>query len=376
MTEPRGSGTAPLAGVRVLELAGTLPGPYCGHLLRLLGATVIKLEPPSGDPLRTMMPAMFEAFNRGKRSVVVDLKRPDAPDIVAGMIPGVDVVIEGFRPGVADRLGVGAARLRALRPDLIYCSLSGFGQTGLRSDRPGHDATYAAIAGVLLPVARGKGVPRMSPVPLGDLAAGLMAAFLVVTALLERVRRGDGRAFDLAIADVLLSWGVARGAEALQGSIPEAASQEPPTHDVFETLDGRYVALGAIEDKFWVRLCKAIGRDDWLSREELASNSGRAEADWLRSELRAEFLQRDAQTWVTLGEVNGVPIEHVRRLDEALSDEAFRERSFVRDVDGVIAVGLPVVAEPPLAVDPLTAAPALGADTRLVLEELGLEDPS
>ena len=137
MTEPRGSGAAPLAGVRVLELAGTLPGPYCGHLLRLLGATVIKLEPPSGDPLRTMMPAMFEAFNRGKKSIVVDLKRPDAPDIVAGMIRGIDIVLEGFRPGVADRLGVGATRLRAIKPDLIYCSLSGFGQSGLRSDRPG-----------------------------------------------------------------------------------------------------------------------------------------------------------------------------------------------------------------------------------------------
>jgi len=363
----------PLKGVVVLEFAWTLPGPYCGQVLATFGADVVKVEPPGrGDSLRSLMPAMFEVYNRGKRSVSVDLKNPRSADAVRTLVESSDVLLEGFRPGVADRLGIGAKAVHAINPAIVYCSISGFGQTGPLAKAPGHDGTYAALSGALGAPARSAPEPRLSALPVGDLAAGAVAAMTILAALAGDPAKRRGIALDIGICDVLSSWTAAKAAEYLvTGQLPEVSEQQPPTQEVYRCRDGEFIALGAMEDPFWQSLCAVLRRTDWLGRADLVTNVGRARAGAeLRAELAAAFAADDASSWEARLAAADVPAQRVLSVPDALATEHAAARGMVRPRGAGREIAFPAVVtgfEPPVLAD----APVLGADSVTVLLERG-----
>ncbi|MGH2783831.1 MAG: CaiB/BaiF CoA transferase family protein [Actinomycetota bacterium] len=253
-----GNPEGPLAGALVVDLTVTLPGPYAASLLQRLGARVVKFEPRSGDVTR-MFPHAHEALNRGKESVAADLKDPGDLALVRAACARAAVVIEGWRPGVAARLGVGYDELSAINPGLVYCSISGYGSNGALRDRAGHDLNYVAASG-MAGLLFGNRVPHPLGVPLADLGGGTFAALRILGALLERASTGKGAFLDVSLHGAVREW-----VEAIGG----ASNLEPlelldglPHYGVFETADGHKLTLGTVhEDHFWKALCGALGLD-------------------------------------------------------------------------------------------------------------------
>jgi crotonobetainyl-CoA:carnitine CoA-transferase CaiB-like acyl-CoA transferase len=263
-----------LAGVRVLDLSIWRPGPYATSLLVSLGADVLKVEPPGGDPMRHYV-GLFEVINAGKRSVELDLK--DDQDRARGLelATAADVVVEGFRPGVMSRLGLDYDVVRQLNPGVVYCSISGYGQTGPRAPLPGHDVNYQAWAGALSPEG---GPAHMPPLPIADLASGLTGAFGICAALFGRRATAEGTHLDVSMTDVMATWTGPSGSDASPSGARETgetgepgatgepdkteesgASQPVPGYGLFTTADGGQVALGVVnEDHFWSRLCESL----------------------------------------------------------------------------------------------------------------------
>ncbi|XRQ05654.1 CaiB/BaiF CoA transferase family protein [Actinomadura welshii] len=245
---------APLDGLRVLDLTMWRPGPYATQLLAQLGADVIKVEPPGGEPMR-MFRSHFDVLNRHKRSVALDLKSDEGLARCRELAAGAEVFVEGFRPGVADRLGVGHGALRELNPGLVYCSISGYGAEGPLSDVPGHDVNYRAYAAALPP---GAVSPEADELPVADMAAATMAAFAITAACLKARATGAGDRIDLGMADVLAHW---------VGTVPEATQRSGagpvPGYGVYPTKDGRKITLGVVsEDRLWDATCRALGIDE------------------------------------------------------------------------------------------------------------------
>ena len=303
-----------LEGVRVLDLSIWRPGPYCTQLLAELGADVVKVEPPGGDPMR-VFPDLFADLNAGKRSAVVDLKSEDGRAAVLDLARGARVAVEGFRPGVAARLGVGADDLRAVNPTIVYCSISGYGQDGPLAQVPGHDVNYQSWSGVLDP-------PHLPKPPIADLAGGAYAALAVCAALV----RGEGEVVDVSMTDVLASW---------TGAVPpvtlpdgEPLGGRVAGYGLYEVADG-WVSLGVLsEDHLWAALAGALGLDDvaglgFVERanvaDELDARLAAALADRRRDEVVDELAAAD------------VPVAPV--LDQAgvLAAEPFRQRGLVVD---------------------------------------------
>lgn len=250
---------AHLTGLRVLDLSIWRPGPYATSLLVSLGADVLKVEPPGGDPMRQYA-GLFESINSGKRSVELDLKDRDDRERAMALAMEADVFVEGFRPGVMARLGLDAATVRGANPALVYCSISGYGQDDPRAQLPGHDVNYQAWAGALTPEGGGA---RISPLPIADLAGGMAAAFGICAAVLGRHATGHGTYLDVSMTDVLATWtgriGSADGDNA--GGAP--GSGPVPGYGIFDTADGGQVALGVIsEQHFWSNLCAELGLRD------------------------------------------------------------------------------------------------------------------
>src|SRR3954465_6453220 len=252
-------GEGPLAGVRVLDFTIRRPGPYARRLLAERGADVLKVEPPGGDPMR-VYGGLFASLSADKRSVVLDLKDDGGRSRALELAADADVVIEGYRPGVADRLGIGYEAIRAVNPSVIYCSVSGLGQDGPLAQASGHDINYLAWAGALSPEG---GPPREPAVPVADLSGGMAAAFAVCAAVVRKLKTGGGERIDVAMADVLATW---TGAVAPQAEGTDEDARGVPGYGTFATADGRYVVLGVLtEDHFWRPLCAVL---------ELADNIG------------------------------------------------------------------------------------------------------
>ena len=240
-----------LAGLRVLDLTIWRPGPYATQLLAEQGADVLKVEPPGGDPMRSM-PDLFDILGAHKRSIVLDLKSEAGRDRCLELAAECDVFVESYRPGVADRLGVGYDAVSARNPAVVYCSISGFGATGPLAQVAGHDVNYLAAAGVLTPEG---GTPRQPTIPIGDLGGGIAGAFGIVTAVLGARATGKGERVDVALTDVLSSWVGPVGKVRMVGVEKPLAGL--PGYGVFPTADGGHVALGIMnEDHFWAGLCR------------------------------------------------------------------------------------------------------------------------
>ncbi|TNC23775.1 CaiB/BaiF CoA transferase family protein [Amycolatopsis alkalitolerans] len=360
----------PLDGLRVLSLAHQYPGPYATLILADLGADVVLVERPgAGDPARAF-PGFHGALARGKRSVALDLKTDQGRDLLRALARRSDVVLDGFRPGILDRLGVGARELTEVRPDLVYVSVTGYGQGGPNETRPGHDLTYQAEAGMLyehLPPASPPAPPSLA---LGDLASGLLTVQAVLLGLLRRERQGCGGWLDVSMFDALVSLLTAHIGPVLNKDGPPGFPYEPG-YGVFATRDGRYLALGvAHEDHFWRALCAATGLTGELN---LNARQRFDRHERLSAALADRIATRTCAEWEEIFTAADVPFGRVRGLGELPDVPHVRARKLISRLPGD---GRWYVRQP-LGVDgrwpgPRSGVPGLGAHTVEVLAETGV----
>jgi alpha-methylacyl-CoA racemase len=347
----------PLAGVRILDLTRLLPGPFCTMLLGDLGADVIKVEEPTGDPARQY--PLFELVNRNKRSITLDLKHAEDRDVLLRLVETADAVVESFRPGVMNRLGVGYAVLKERNRRIVYASLSGFGQSGPYRDRPGHDLNYLALAGVLgYNVVPGSAEPAMPAVQVADLGAGSLAALAIVAALFSARQSQQGQMVDVSLFASAVAW-----LPTLLASGVKSRPGEPmlsggfAQYGVYATADGRHVTLGALEPKFLSNFLDAVGRPDLLAFAR--------DRDRLRSELEHLFAGRTLAEWVALLDNVDTCFAPVNTLEEAIADPHVR----ALDLLGEAHVAPPfVLSETPAAIR--RPSPALGEHNAEVRAEL------
>ncbi|MCY4028332.1 MAG: CoA transferase [Acidobacteria bacterium] len=389
-TDRSATAAGPLDGVTVLDLTRVLSGPYCTMMLADMGARVLKVEQPGkGDDTRAWGPpfqegesAYFLSINRNKESVTLNLKHPDGRRVLDALIARADVLVENFRPGTLDRMGLGYREVSARRPDLVYCSISGFGQTGPRRSEPGYDAVLQGEGGLMSITGSDDGPGYRLGVAIADIASGMFAAYGVAVALLARHRTGRGQLVDVAMLDAvaaLLTYQA--GIYFATGTAPPRLGNRHPTITPYETLeaaDGDLV-VAAGNDQLWRTFCGVIGLDALADDPRFRTNRDRVAA---RAELHALLVKRlrtrPAAEWLAELKAAGVPCGAVRDLAEVYSDPQIIERAMVvasqHPVAGAIRqLGVPVkLGETPGAVR--TPPPVLGQHTRDVLAELGFAD--
>jgi alpha-methylacyl-CoA racemase len=372
-----------LDGIRVLDLSRLLPGPFLTMILADLGADVVKVEDPKvGDYIRAFPPqkagmgGRYLAVNRGKRSIALDLKDPRARDAFLAMAKKADVVVESFRPGVMDKLGLGWSALSAVNPRLVMCSISGYGQTGPYVHRAGHDLNYIGLAGVLAMGAEKRGAaPAMPGIQIADFAGGgLWGATAVLAALFGRERSGKGQHLDISMTEGAMALLAAelgnldcgarptRGTEALNGAMA--------CYGVYRCADDRFVSVGALEPKFWIAFNQAIGRKPDVS--ELVAPP--AKQDAIREEIQAILITKTRDEWVTALAAHDCLLEPVLELEELPSHPLHQAREMFVTVDGGPAGPLRHVRTPLGPPARPTPPPALGADGKSVLSEYGFSD--
>jgi alpha-methylacyl-CoA racemase len=367
-------GDLPLQGVRVLDLTRHLPGPYATLLLADLGAQVDKLEDPGGDPTRCLpfgapdQATYFAGLNRGKRSLVLNLKAEGAAAAVLRLAGRYDVLVEGFRPGVLDRLGLGHAVLQAAHPRLVVCAISGYGQTGPDRLRAGHDLGYQARAGTVGYGGSTAG-PAIPGAQVADVGAAVFAAVGILAALLGRAHTGRGRVVDVALAESATAFLHMQLAAHLSGGLPLGRGTDTlngglPCYRLYRTRDGRHLAVAALEPRFFGALCERLGRPELV---EPAYSGGEAALSVHRV-LEALFASEPLSTWEARLAGLDACVEPVREAEEVVHDAQFQARGlFSGGPAGERRMATP------LRFGPLTeaAAPKLGADSRAVLEEAG-----
>jgi crotonobetainyl-CoA:carnitine CoA-transferase CaiB-like acyl-CoA transferase len=359
----------PLAGIRILDISRLLPGPYLTQLLVDLGADVIKIETTSSGDYARWAPAemglgkLFEAINQGKKSVAINYRNPRGRDVFLRLAATADVILENFRPGTSERLKIGYDAIRVVKPDIIYCALSGYGQDGPYRDRAGHDLNYAAASGALaLNAAQGQ-----PPVPFGvtvaDLSGAMLAGIAILSALVGRQRSGQGAYLDVALFDGILSWLAPLAGAAFFDGLPVTGGALPlhgglACYNVYETADGRFLALGALEPTFWSDFCRITGRNDLLSRQFDRT---------IKDDVTKAFKERTLDAWVEAFSASDGCVEPVISFKEMLSHPQVRARGFVREENGQPAgLNSPFV----FARGPKRAVPDLGEHTSVVLGEI------
>jgi alpha-methylacyl-CoA racemase len=329
--------TEPLSGIRILDLSRLLPGAYASQMLADFGADVIKVEEPgSGDYGRSMPPygpggmgQVFLATNRNKRSLSLNLKTEEGRTIFRRLVRTADVLLESFRPGVMARLGLGYEQLREIRPELIYCAISGYGQDGPYSQRAGHDLNYAGYSGLLHYNRSSEGSPAMPPTQLGDLAGGsLMAVIGILTALVGRSQSGQGRLVDVSMTEGLMALLPLAISAYLTGGQAPAPGQSAldgglPCYNIYETRDGNYVTLAALEPKFWHAFCTRVGHLELLP---FHMPLGPLERKQAMDILRAIFKTKTRDEWVAELADLDTCVGPVYNLEEALNDVHARAR--------------------------------------------------
>ncbi|AKQ67137.1 Alpha-methylacyl-CoA racemase [Myxococcus hansupus] len=375
----------PLAGLRVLDLSRLLPGPYATLVLADLGATVDKLEEPEGGdyvrqmpPLRDDVSGLFYGLNRNKRSLTLNLKQPEGREALKRLVRHYDVVVESFRPGVLDKLGVGDAVLRAENPRLIVCAISGYGQTGPDRLKAGHDLNYVARAGLLGYGGEPGGAPGFPGVQMGDIGGGSLFALVgILAALHERERTGQGRFVDVSMTDGALAFlhmhlasrlymgaegtPLQRGTEALNGGYA--------CYGLYRTADDRWLAVGALEPKFFSGVCERLGRPGLM---EDAYAPGEAGAR-VKAELTRLFAEHPLAYWQERFAGSDLCIEAVAEGDDVLQDAQLKSRGlFVEAEDATLGRKVTHLLTPlRMGETPLRAPPALGQHSREILEEAG-----
>lgn len=322
----------PLRGVRVLDLTRLVPGPVCTMHLADLGADVVKIEDTGAGDYAP--PALRAIVNRNKRGLQLDLKQPEGADAFLRLARGADVLVEGFRPGAMERLGLGYDAVAAVNPRIVYCSLTGYGQTGPYRDRPGHDLNYCGHAGVADQIGVGADTLALSNLPIADLMGGaLTAAMGILASLFDAARTGRGRHLDIAMADGALAHAVMPLATlAARGSTQRAGGDTLTgglaCYALYRTADDRFLAVGALERKFWDGVCDVIER---LDLKPMHRSGDAATEARVRDELAAIFGARPLAHWETRFARADCCVSPVHTLEEALADPHFRARGMVID---------------------------------------------
>lgn len=365
------SGPLPLEGLRVLDFSFLLPGPYCTQLLGDLGAEILKIEPVGGEPGRPAINGNFwYPANRNKQSVVVNLKTDEGRAVCHELAAVSDVVVEGFRPGTVERLGVDYATLSAINPAIVYCSMSGFGQSGPLRDEPGHDVNYLASGGGLAISGHWGEQPRRSGLPIADLGSGTMAALAIMAAVFGRAATGRGSYIDLALRDVCLSFASARSGLNF-GARVQDQDHLLPMNEVFLTSDGQQIALGIVEDRFWNAFATAMhdAAPDLTGPDYSAPRDRRRNGDRLKARLAEVLVTETREYWLKLLVPADVPAQPVLTLEEALEHPQTTGRGLRQEVDGQRFMAFPALFDG-VAMPVRGAAPAAGADTETALRRV------
>jgi crotonobetainyl-CoA:carnitine CoA-transferase CaiB-like acyl-CoA transferase len=378
----------PLSGFRVLDLTRFLSGPYATMVLAELGADVIKIEQPgTGDDSRAMAPKVngesvpFAMPNRSKRSVSLDLKDQRGKSIFLQLVREADLVIENFRPGVVDRLGIGYDDVKAVREDILYCSISGFGQTGPYRSRPGFDIMAQGTVGLLTMTGEAGDRPAKVGIAINDIAAGATAIYSIMAAEMLRQRTGRGQYLDISLVDSALAWTVwESGAYFASGEVPTATGtrhRRSAPYQAYRTSDG-YVTIGAANERLWVRLATdALGRPGWVTDPRFATMDDRlANVAELELEIETITLGRTTDEWIAILDEAGIPCGQVLTYDQTLNDRHVLARDMVVEMDHPIIGPIRTIAPPTkfsdMDVHVRSPAPWLGQHTREVLTDVGM----
>ena len=370
----------PLHSIRVLDLTRLLPGPYCTMFLADFGAEVIKVEEPNiGDYTRLEEPksgtdsAIFTSLNRNKKSVTIDLKSEEGKEIFIELVKTADVLVESFRPGVMERLGLAYATLKDINPKLIYCAITGYGQTGPYVQMPGHDLNYISYAGLLNLQGERNRKPVPPAVQIADIGGGsLMAVIGIMMAIQARAQTGKGQFVDISMLDGAVSW--------LQTTLPNylvnhqlpnrgelPLSGEKACYEVYETLDRRFLAVGALELKFWIEFCRAIQREDFIELHDAPQNK----QDELKTEIGRIIKNKTQDEWVEIFSRYEACVTPVLTFEEMVDNPQIRDRQMIQEIPGLTGkqIGIPIkLSDTPGVIR--SNAPRLGEHNKEIFGEL------
>ena len=373
----------PLAGIRVLDLTQFLSGPFATQILADLGAEILKLEPPQGDPIRAVPPHFVDGdsvyylcINRNKHCVAIDMKSPAGLALVKRLALASDIVMENFRPGVLERLGFSAEELRKEKPSLIWCSISGFGQDGPYRNKPAYDMIVQALSGGMSLTGETGGAPVRAGIPIGDLGAGLYSAVAVLAALNRRNATGKGDTIDISMLDCQAAMLCYQAAYYMHsGVVPGRQGrghESIPTYRSFEAKDGIHIVITANTERMWQALARALGHEEWLTDPRFASNTERlANKLALWPLLEEAFRAKNADEWIPLLEKEEIPVGVVNTLDRVMKDPQILHRDMVLSLESENGTAARVTGNPmkfkESGAEARNYPRALGADTEAVL---------
>ncbi len=357
-----------LKGIKVLDLSTLLPGPMCSLFLADLGAEVIKIENLKGDFMRSVganknKTPFFSSLNRNKKSIALDLKTKEGKKIFLELANRADVIIEGFRPGKVDSLGIGYKNVKKINPKIIYCSISGYGQKGPYKNKAGHDLNYSALSG-LLDILSEK--PIVPGVQIADVGCALIAAFSIVSSLLYREKNKKGNYIDVSIFNSTFSLISIHIAQRSLSRNKTVLSGNKPCYNVYETIDGGFVSLGAIETKFWQSFCNCVGRKDLLQRQF---------DDSAVKEMEILFKSRAMHEWLSLNEKYDFCCEPVKKIEEVINDKGLMRRNVLLELEGMVQAPMPVLFSSMKKVN-YARSPKLGEHTEKILRSIGYSSKS
>ncbi len=378
--------TAPIEGIRVLDLSSRMPGPMCAQILADLGAEVIKVESPRApdffrrfEPLVDGTGSLFHVCNRNKKGMALELRHPRGREIFLRLIKNTDVVVEAFRPGTMERMGIGYAVLQEANPGLIHCSLTAFGQTGPYRMRPAHDLNLLALSGVLDLMGNKDGPPIVPPVQMSGLGGAFQGVVGVLAALLSRGKTGRGQSIDVSLLDGVSAFAALEMSRYMAGHhVPKRGLTEGgggyACFNVYRTADGRYLSLGCLEPQFWETFCRIIGRGAFIAEQWSAP----PRQDELIAEVGSIILSRTLDEWLGVLDPETICVTPVNTFEEARQDPHIREQQTW--FEGILPRG----GKAPQAALPIrfdgdrpgwrSHPPEHGEHTREILRELGLAD--
>ena len=379
--------SGPLGGIRIVDLTRLYPGPFGTQLLGDLGAEVIKLEDKNSPDYIRFFPPVFVkegagylCVNRNKKSLALDLRSQKGKDLFFRLVEKSDVVVEQFRPGVLDKMGMGYQEAHTRNPKIIYCSITGFGQTGPYADIPGHDLNYMGLAGITDVIGSKGGDPLIPGIQVADVAGGgLMSVIGILAALIARGSTGRGQHVDVSMLDGILPFmGMIFSYFLAGGGLPERGnmflSGGLVCYDIYRTKDGRHMTLGALEFKFWKRFCELINKPDWTDKQFVTGQ----EKDTIHRELQDIFLTKTQDEWVKVFRGEESMCEAVLTIAEVERDPHVAARKMVVEMDHptegkIKAIGVPIKFSETEAVD-LVPPPILGQHNDEILAMIGLGD--
>ena len=339
--------SGPLSSLKILDFSTLLPGPFATMMLADLGADVLRIEAPNRFDFARMVPpfdgdtsAWHALVNRSKRSMALNLKHPQAVEIVQALVKEYDIVLEQFRPGVMDRLGLGYEALRAINPNLIYCAITGYGQTGPLKGRAGHDINYVGLSGIMGHMGRKGSDPVPLSIPLGDMGGGSFGGITaLLAAVIHRTQTGEGQFVDISMFDATVAWNsLAARHYLVAGQEPE---QETGTlnggsyYDYYRTADGRYLSVGSLEPKFWMRFCRLLGCPDLMIEGHILADSEQQEE--IKEEIRQIIATRTLEEWMQVfAEIDACvePVLSVAEMTEHAQTQARQMIVHVPKPDG------------------------------------------